>query len=272
MSLLATTPLYSTIHTPIIQDVSLDLMVCDTDDFRQNWTTEELEQIALEIEDSPAPLILEQIKGEQIKGNKVEDGSETLYHIVFGSKYFIAANMMGLESLPGLILQSQHNNTVEDFLGTTIFNWDHLDEIECAKAYQWLRSVCNYSVDQIAKFRHISRPVIGNQLRLLKLPKLVQEYLQQGHLNKSHCFLLLKLNDTQKQVQLAKEVVAGTYSVRDLKGIVEEHLDQLYSSNSTDTQKTDSNLKITVSEHTIEITVDSPDTKKRLLAYLQDFS
>lgn len=271
MSLLATTPLYSTIHTPIIQDVSLDLMVCDTDDFRQNWTTEELEQIALEIEDSPAPLILEQIEGEKVDGT-IENGNEALYHIVFGSKYFIAANMLGLESLPGLILQSQHNNTVEDFLGTTIFNWDHLDEIECAKAYQWLRSVCNYSVDQIAKFRHLSRPVIGNQLRLLKLPKLVQEYLQQGHLNKSHCFLLLKLNDTQKQVQLAKEVVAGTYSVRDLKRIVEEHLDELYPPSSTDSHQTDSSLEITVSEHTIEIAVDCPDTKKRLLAYLQNFS
>ncbi len=259
MSLLATKPLYSTMHTSIIQDISLDSMVCDTDEFRQNWTTAELKQLALEIEDSPAPLIVE----------RVESGSEELYHIIFGSKYFIAANMLGLESLPGLILQSQDSNTVQDFLGSTVFNWDHLDEIECARAYQWLRSVCNYSVDQIAKLRHISRPVIGNQLRLLKLPKLIQEYLQQGHLNKSHCFLLLKLNNAQDQVTLAKEVVDGTYSVRELKRIVEERQPPLMVPVS---QKVDSNLHITVSEHSIEIAVDSPETKKRLLDYLQNFS
>ena len=238
-----------------IQEVRLDSIVCDTSDFKKEWTTGELEEVAEEIESSPAPMIVECV-----------DKQEGLYQVLFGIKYFIAANLLQRETLPALVLESQQHSTVERFLDSSTFNWEHLDEIECAKAYEWLRTVCHYTVDQIASMRKISRPVIGNQLRLLKLPTKIQRYLQLGRLSKSHCLLLLKITDAKRQCVLAEKIVAGMYSVRSVQRMIEKELPSppLVSKSEP--------LNITVAKNTIEISVRNDKERERILAYLRDFT
>jgi hypothetical protein len=80
----------------------LESVVCDTDAFKQNWTTKELEEIGYELEDRPAPIIVECFNER-----------EGLYQILFGLKYFIAANLLNLESIPALVLQNQHRDSVK---------------------------------------------------------------------------------------------------------------------------------------------------------------
>jgi len=238
-----------------IHEVRLDSIVCDTSDFKREWTTGELENIAEEIENSPAPMIVECI-----------DKQEELYKVLFGMKYFVAANLLQRDTLPVLVLESQQHRTVEKFLDSSIFNWEHLDEIECAKAYEWLKTICHYTVDQIASMRKISRPVIGNQLRLLKLPTKIQRYLQLGHLSKSHCLLLLKITDAKRQCVLAEKIVDGMYSVRSVQKMVEKEL-------PSPTLVTKSKpLKIAVDNNTISISVENNEERERLLAYLRDFT
>ena len=47
-----------------IQQIPLDSIVCDTDAFKQDWTTSELEAIGYELEDRPAPIIVQSINGK----------------------------------------------------------------------------------------------------------------------------------------------------------------------------------------------------------------
>ncbi len=251
----------SSVSTHFIHEVRLEYVVCDSAEFKRNWTTSELESIAIEIEDSPAPVILEKI-------DTTADQTEPLYRILFGTKYFIAANILQWETLPALVLQNQQNQSVREFLSHKVFNWDHLDEIECARAYEWLRTVCHYTVDKIASMRNISRPVIGNQLRLLKLPSLVQDYLQNGLLRKSHCFELLKLDSAQRQIALAKEVADGLHSVRELKAIVET---ELHTPQTIEKNPPQPNFQIEVQEASIQIHCDSLQKRDELLAYLREF-
>ena len=143
-----------------------------------------------------------------------------------------------------------------------LFNWQQLDEIECARAYEWLNSVCKYTIDEIAKMRKISRPVIGNQLRLLKLPHSVQRLLKLGELNKSICLLLLKLTDPAKQSLLADTIVKEALSVREAKELIHREL--------PNTKKKPA-LDITVHEQSIEIVFDSVEQRDRLLAHLRSF-
>jgi ParB family chromosome partitioning protein len=240
-------------HTAqIIQRIPLESVVCDTDAFKQNWTTKELEEIGYELEDRPAPIIVECFNER-----------EGLYQILFGLKYFIAANLLNLESIPALVLQNQHRDSVKNFLDSSLFNWDQLDEIECARAYEWLNLACKYTVDEIAKMRKISRPVIGNQLRLLKLPLYVQQLLQQGRLNKSICLLLLKLDHVEKQLTLAKTIVDGSYSVREAQALIQQSL----PAPSTKRQ-----LQISVHDNTLEISFESIELRDKILAYLKNFS
>ena len=235
-----------------IQQIPLESIVCDTDAFKQEWTTSELESIGSELEERPAPIIVQCI-------NKKED----LYQVLFGLKYFIAANLLSCPTIPALVLHPQQNNTVARFLDSTLFNWDQLDEIECARAYEWLNSVCKYTIDEIAKMRNISRPVIGNQLRLLKLPFSVQRLLKQGQINKSICLLLLKLPDANIQSTLANNIVQESLSVREAKELIHRYLP---------VRKTKPVLDINVHEHSIEVTFDSPEQREQILAYLRSFS
>ena len=233
-----------------VQQISLDSIVYETDAFKQDWTTSELEAIGYELEDRPAPIIVQSINGK-----------EELYQVLFGLKYFIAANLLGLDKIPALVLQPQRNDTVARFLDSTLFNWQHLDEIECARAYEWLNSVCKYTIDEIAKMRKISRPVIGNQLRLLKLPHSVQQLLKRGEINKSICLLLLKLSDPEKQSLLANTIVRESLSVREAKELIHQDLPD---------RKKKSSLNIAVHEQSIEIIFDSIEQRERILAYLKN--
>lgn len=237
--------------THFIQQIPLDSIVCDTDAFKQDWTTSELEAIGCELEERPAPIIVESLHG-----------TEDLYQVLFGLKYFIAANLLACQTIPALVLHPQHNNTVARFLDSALFNWDQLDEIECARAYEWLNSICKYTIDEIAKMRKISRPVIGNQLRLLKLPHSVQRLLKRGEINKSICLLLLKLSEPKIQSLLADTIVKEALSVREAQTLIHGYLPQ---------RKKKSTLNITVHSKSIEVAFDSIEQRDQILAYLKNF-
>ena len=238
-------------QTHAIQYIPLDSIVCDTNSFKQDWTTAELEAIGYELEERPAPIIVQCI-----------DPKEELYQVLFGLKYFIAANLLGLQSIPTLTVHPQ-SRTIQRFLDSSFFNWDQLDEIECAKAYEWLNSVCKYTIDEIAKMRKISRPVIGNQLRLLKLPHSIQRLLQDGRINKSICLLLLKLANPERQIYIAHTIVDEALSVREAKRLIHAELPK---------PKQKSALQFQVHENSIEIVFESTEQKEQLLAYLKSFS
>ena len=48
-----------------IQQIPLDSIVFDTDAFKQDWTTGELETIGRELEERPAPIIVQSLHGEE---------------------------------------------------------------------------------------------------------------------------------------------------------------------------------------------------------------
>ena len=235
-----------------IQQIPLDSIVCDTDAFKQDWTTGELETIGRELEERPAPIIVQSLHGE-----------DNLYQVLFGLKYFVAANLLACSTIPALVLHPQQNSTVARFLDSTLFNWQQLDEIECARAYEWLNSVCKYTIDEIATMRKISRPVIGNQLRLLKLPHSVQNLLKRGKINKSICLLLLKLSDSEKQSVMACTIVRESLSVREAKELIHRELPE---------RETKPSLEITVHERSIEVIFDSIEQRNQILAHLKNFS
>lgn len=235
-----------------IQQIPLDSIVCDTDAFKQDWTTSELEAIGCELKNRPAPIIVESLSEQ-----------EDLYQVLFGLKYFIAANLLACATIPALVLHPERNNTVARFLDPTLFNWDQLDEIECARAYEWLNSICKYTIDEIARMRKISRPVIGNQLRLLKLPHPVQRLLKRGEINKSICLLLLKLSDAKIQSVLAETIVNESLSVREAKALIQRELPQR--------EKKSAALKLTVHEQSIEIVFDSIEQRDQIIAHLKSF-
>ncbi len=237
---------YPSISENSVREIALQNIVCDSNQFYKRWTTNEL--LDVNLADCPTKMILEPLSNCQ-------------YRLLFGIKYFLAANVMGITSLPALVLQSQHDQKAST-LAIDIFDWEHLDDIECAQAYQWLKDYYQYTTEQIATICSVSRPVISNQLRLLNLPLPIQGWLRDGSLSKSHCFLLLKLPSETEQLNMAKRIIKEMPSVREVKMMICEHLPERSVHETT---------AITVNETTksIHIQYTSEAQKNALLHLLQ---
>lgn len=245
MSVVHTT--YPTLSPDRVYHVDLHNIVCDSSHFHKTWTTEELETVNLK--DCPTKLILEPLS----------NGS---YRLLFGIKYFLAANLCGHTSLPALVLQEQHKTPQVSKLAIDMFPWDYLDEIECAQAYLWLKEYYQYTTEELASLCSVSRPVISNQLRLLNLPLPIQGWLRNNTLSKSHCLLLLQLPSSTEQLAMAERIIAEQPSVREVKSMIQNLL-------PSSVQKQESNIMVDESRQTITISYTSEAQKEALLALLQ---
>lgn len=239
--------IYPTLNPDSVHHVELQNIVCDSSHFHKTWTTEELEQV--DLNDCPTKLILESL-------------SNGAYRLLFGIKYFLAANLSGLNSLPALVLQKQQTGASIPKLAVDMFPWNYLDEIECAQAYLWLKEYYQYTTQELATLCSVSRPVISNQLRLLNLPLPIQGWLRNNTLSKSHCLLLLQLPTGAEQITMAEKIITEQPSVREVKSLIQAHM-------PTPVKKQDSGISIDESSQTITISYSSEAQKEVLLALLQ---
>lgn len=246
MSVVHTT--YPKLSSNNVHHIELHNIVCDSSHFHKTWTTEELEQV--DLKDCPTKLILEALS----------NGS---YRLLFGIKYFLAANLCGRTSLPALVLQTQPESQSVSKLAIDMFPWEYLDEIECAQAYLWLKEYYQYTTEDLATLCSVSRPVISNQLRLLNLPLPIQGWLRNNTLNKSHCLLLLQLPSSNQQIAMAKRIISEQPSVREVKKMIQEIL-------PSPVKKQDMpSVTIDESSQTITISYMSESQKEVLLTLLQ---
>src|SRR6185503_1502248 len=92
---------------------------------------------------------------------------------------------------------------------------EELSPIEEANAYKRLLENLDTTQEEIAKRVGKDRSTIANSLRLLKLPREVQNLLEEGQLSIGHARALLALEEVHQQLSLAQEVVSKTLSVRE---------------------------------------------------------
>ncbi len=104
------------------------------------------------------------------------------YQIVAGERRYRAAVMAKLEKIPAIVRTLTNQHRLEVSLIENIQRRD-LSPIETATAYAKLRDQFNLTLDEIgARVGDKSVSAVSNTLRLLKLPKEVQQAIQDGRL------------------------------------------------------------------------------------------
>ena len=78
--------------------------------------------------------------------------------------------------------------------------------------------------DELAERLSKSRAAIANSMRLLKLPKEVQDYLIEGRLSMGHARALLSLEHEELQIDAAKQIAEKDLSVRETEKLVKNIL------------------------------------------------
>ena len=138
---------------------------------------------------------------------------EHTYELIAGERRWRAAQRAGLSTIPAVIRTTDDVSSVEQALVENLHRQD-LTALEEAAAYQQLIGDFGLTHDQVSSRVGKSRSSITNSLRLLGLPPAVQRLLADDQLSAGHARALLGTPDRGRQESLAREAVAGGWSVR----------------------------------------------------------
>ncbi|MGQ5426763.1 ParB/RepB/Spo0J family partition protein [Thermophilibacter sp. ZX-H3] len=150
------------------------------------------------------------------------------YEIVAGERRYQAAKAAGLTDIPVVIRDISDDDVFKLALIENLQRSD-LSPLEEAQGYRQLIKEKGLTQEELAKLLSKSRSAITNTLRLLDLPKEVQELVEEGKLTAGHARAILAVPSEEGRIQLAQKVVAERLSVRQT-----ESLAPLFSVSKTD--------------------------------------
>jgi len=145
-------------------------------------------------------------------------GSNDRYELVAGERRWRAAQRAGLHEVPVLIRDLNDGEALEIALIENIQRSD-LNPLEEARAYSQLMQEFDYTQQQLAESLGKSRSHIANTLRLLNLPDLVRQQIEEGKLTAGHARALVA---TDAPEDLAQQIIALGLSVREAEQLTRE--------------------------------------------------
>lgn len=169
---------------------------------RKNFDDEKLEELVLSIKENG---ILQPIV--------VQKGEKGCYELIVGERRWRASKKAGLKKIPAIIREASSAESLGLAIIENIHRHD-LNPMEEASAYHRLADELEMTQEAIAKKVGKNRATIANFLRLLKLPKPIQEDLSSGRLSMGHARALLGL-ETEKNLELLRrDILQNDLNVR----------------------------------------------------------
>ena len=141
------------------------------------------------------------------------------YQLIAGERRWKASRMAGLKEVPVVIREMTDSEAMELALVENLQRED-LNPIEEAEGFKLLMESYNLTQEQAAKRVGKSRPAVANAVRLLALPEELLDKVKFGTLSPGHARTLLSLEDAQKMIKVAEEIIKRNLSVRDSEKMV----------------------------------------------------
>jgi len=138
------------------------------------------------------------------------------FELIAGERRLRAAKTLGWKEIPAIIKEIDDRTLLTLALVENLQRTD-LNPIEEGEGYHRLADEFGLTQQQIAETVGKDRSTVANMLRLLQLPDRARQLLQQGELTMGHAKVLLGLEDAEKIVSLALEIVAEGLTVREVE-------------------------------------------------------
>ena len=148
------------------------------------------------------------------------------YEIIAGERRYKASVLAGLKTIPAIINNTDDNTSAEIALLENLQR-KNLTVIEEAQSFKKLIDR-GFTQDEISNKLGVSQSSIANKIRLLNLPKKVQDALLYNKISERHARSLLSLNDSQKQIELLNRIISEKLTVRQ----TEEEISKILNKNS----------------------------------------
>ncbi len=141
------------------------------------------------------------------------------FELIAGERRWRAAQRLGWSKISAVV-RDYDDRTVLTLALIENLQRDDLSAIDAAHGYQRLVTEFNVNATEVARLVGKDRSTIANTLRLLKLPSVVQELLQQKKISEGHARALLALERPSEISQMAQDIVTHGRSVREVEAMV----------------------------------------------------
>jgi ParB family chromosome partitioning protein len=181
--------------------VAIDDLVPNRQQPRRDFQPDALDELVASIRNHGIllPLVVRRMGGQ--------------FEIVAGERRWRAAQRAGLSHVPAVAREADDATSLELALVENIQRQD-LNPIEVAHAYEQLQLERGWTQEELAEHVGMSRPSVANLMRLLKLPRQVQQQVRVGALGMGHARALLGLPTAALMSKIGAEVEAKRLSVR----------------------------------------------------------
>lgn len=192
-----------------IKTVSIDLIIPNRLQPRKVFDEDKIRELSASIKEQGIiqPLIVSQAAGGR-------------YELIAGERRLRASKLAGLKELPVVIKDVDSEGMLELSIIENIQRED-LNAIEEANAINELIEQFDYTQDEAATRLGKSRVSVTNSLRLLNLPKVVQDDVAAGRMSAGHARALLSLTNLQEQLKAREKIIQSNLTVRDVEQMIQ---------------------------------------------------
>jgi len=220
---------------------------------RRDFNEESIKELAASIRQFGIiqPLVVTKIEKD------IPTGTEVEYQIIAGERRWLAAKYLGLETVPAIIKVVDAERERLELAIIENIQRENLNPIETARAFAKLQDEFNLTQREIAARLGKSREAVANALRLLDLPKQIQDAIAEGKISESHGRLLLTIEDPALQQKFFEDLLRSNLTTRELKHKINiVKISKIKNEPTTKTQNFDPELKMI--EEKLRLTFGTP--------------
>jgi ParB family chromosome partitioning protein len=146
------------------------------------------------------------------------------YQLISGERRLRACTEIGYRDIPAYIIKVDTDEAMLAMALIENLQREKLNAIEIGMAYKRLMDECHLTQEQIADRVGKDRSTVANFMRLLKLPREIQESLVKDEITSGHARALINLPSPQLQIDALKKILEGNLSVRKVEQLVKKLL------------------------------------------------
>ncbi len=190
------------------QELRVDSIIPNRFQPRQHFDEEEISQLAESVR-----------KNGLLQPIMVRRKGDGVYELIAGERRLRAAKLAGLQKISAVVRNCSDEEAMVLALVENLQRND-LNPMEMARAYHRMLNEFGCSQEILAQRVGKERSSVANILRLLNLHPDVQRLVESGQLSTGHAKVLLSVENSEVQVQLARRIVDHQLSVREVERIV----------------------------------------------------
>lgn len=142
------------------------------------------------------------------------------YQLISGERRLRAVTSAGFKYIPAYVIEAHEDASKLELALIENIQREDLNAIEVALALRSLVTKCNLTQDEVARRVGKNRSTVSNFLRLLKLPRPIQDSISSREISSGHARALINLPNEHLQLKVWRQIMSRQLSVRQTEALV----------------------------------------------------